>query len=123
MNCPRCGYPLRETENLCWTCGAYVQQAAQPGKRKSVLDMRRICPTSGATCTTIPSIPPATASTLATAAGSAALSTTDAVDPRVVYTAISPTVPITRASIFGSTSLSAAPADTNPFLWSSLILG
>ena len=30
MNCPHCGYPLRENESLCWTCGAYVQQAAQP---------------------------------------------------------------------------------------------
>ena len=27
MNCPQCGYPLRENENLCWNCGAYVQQA------------------------------------------------------------------------------------------------
>jgi len=29
MNCPRCNYPLRENENLCWNCGAFVPQAIQ----------------------------------------------------------------------------------------------
>ena len=29
MNCPRCGYTIRENENLCWNCGAYIPQAPQ----------------------------------------------------------------------------------------------
>ena len=30
MNCPQCGYVLRENETRCWNCGAYMPQAVQP---------------------------------------------------------------------------------------------
>jgi len=41
LTCPYCGYPLRENENLCWNCGAYVPQAAWPAQQQYQLPQQQ----------------------------------------------------------------------------------